>query len=240
MCERMGELTDGGRGRSPYFELEYKALTMDNGFIPYENVGLEKEPPYGQSYVIGYLIMRSIADRWGIEALADIERNREWLGSWENAVTLVTGETPQDIYRDLRIALAKKYNKERTIPEGVIISPRELNTCYYKPAIVLDDGTLITMRSAQNAENSIVKLNPAAKKGRNYIQDHKEKDLNTFYKETVLFTGNFPSTDCVTADENENVYVISANQRNDRAPGLELEMALYNNEEKQEHQKHRQ
>ena len=103
------ELTNGGRGRSPYFELNYKSLTLDNGFIPYENIGLEKEPPRGQSYVMGYLIMRSIADRYGIQALADIERNRPFLGSFEKSVQLVTGQTPQDIYRDVRIALAKKY-----------------------------------------------------------------------------------------------------------------------------------
>lgn len=221
------ELTDGGRGRSPFFELEYKAITLDNGFLPYENIGLEKEPPYGQSYVIGYLIMRSIADRYGLQALADIERNRETGGDWAKAVQLVTGETPQDIYRDVRIALAKKFNSERSIPEGKIISPRTLGTCYYKPAIVLDDGSLITIRSTQTSESAVVKLDPSAKKGSNYIQDQNlEKDLNTLLSETILFSSYFPDTLSVTADKNENIYAISVSQRNDKAPGVELTLDL--------------
>ena len=120
------ELTNGGRGRSPYFELDYKAATLDNNFIPYRLIGTEQEPPYSQIYVMGYLIMRSIADRWGIQALADIERNRDIDHTWEESVELVTGHTPQDIYREVKISLEKRYAKERTIPEGKIISHRQL------------------------------------------------------------------------------------------------------------------
>lgn len=222
------ELTDGGRGRSPYFELNYKSLVMDNGFLPYENIGLDKEPPYGQAYVFGYLLMRYIADQYGIESLADIERNRGFCQSWASAVKLVTGKTPQDLYRDLRISLAKKYAEERKIPEGIIISPRELNTNYYKPAIVLNDGTLITLRTAANQETAVVKLDPRAKTGRNYIQDQKpEKDLNTIFNETILFTTSSTDEYCLTADENENVYIISSIQRNQRAPGIEVENAIF-------------
>ncbi|MCQ2584416.1 MAG: hypothetical protein MJ185_02405 [Treponema sp.] len=222
------ELGNGGRGRSPYFELDYKSLTLDNGFLAYEDVGLEKEPPYGQSYVIGYLLMRTIADKYGIQALADIERNRKWGDSWESAVKLVTGETAQDLYRDVRIALAKKYNEERKIPEGIIISPRDLNTNYGKPAIVLDDGTLITLRSADGAENAVVRLDPAARSGRNYIEDtNPEKDLNTVFKETVLFTGPFMDSECITADENGNVFAVMGIVSADRGPGQQVKGNLY-------------
>lgn len=222
------ELTDGGRGRSPFFEMDYKAPTLDNGFISYEDIGLEKEPPRGQSYVIGYLIMRSIADRYGIQALADIERNREFLGSWEDSVKLVTGETAQDIYRDVRIALAKKYADERKIPEGIIISPRELNTNYFKPAIVFDDGSFITIRTAKGQAAAVVRFDPSAKSGRNYLQDTKpEEDLNTVFKETILFTGSIMDTESVTADVNGNLYTTMAIISYDKMPGPALESAIY-------------
>ena len=222
------ELTNSGRGRSPYFELKYKSLTLDNGFLSYNDIGLEEEPPAGQSYVMGYLIMRSIADRYGIQALADIERNREYMGSWEKSVQLVTGQTPQDIYRDVRIALAKKYADERKIPEGIIISPRELNTNYYKPAIVNDDGTLIALRSTKNAGTAVVRLDPSAKYGKNFIEDTKpEKDLNTVYKETLLFSGNFIDEDCITADENGTIYAALGIQYDDKAPGVSLESSIH-------------
>lgn len=222
------ELTKGGRGRSPYFELSYKSVTLDNGFISYEDIGAEKEPPYSQVYVMGYLIMKSIADRYGISALADIERNRQFFGSWEKSVELVTGETPQNIYRDVRIALEKKYADERKIPEGIIISPRELKTNYLHPAIINDDGTLITLRSAKNRPTAVVKLNPSAKRGSNYYIDTKpEADKNTLFNETVLFSGSFTDTDAVTADENGTVYATLGIQKKERFPGTELESALY-------------
>ena len=222
------ELTNGGRGRSPYFEMDFKAVTLDNGFISYEDIGLEKEPPASQIYVMGYLIMRSIADRYGIQALADIERNRSFMGSWEQSVLLVTGETPQDIYRDVRIALAKKYADERKIPEGITISPRDLKTNYFKPAIVNDDGTIIALRTAKGADTAVVRLDPSAKRGRNYIEDSKpEKDLNTVFKETVLFSGNFMDSESVTADENGRIYAALGIQIGDKAPGVSLESAIH-------------
>ena len=222
------ELTNGGRGRSPYFELNYKSITLDNGFLPYESIGSEKEPPYNQIYVMGYLIMRSIADRYGIQALADIERNRPFMESLEQSVLLVTGETPQNIYRDVRIALAKKYADERKIPEGIIISPRQLNTNYYKPAIVFDDGTLISLRSATDMANAVVKLDPSAKYGRNFVEDTlPNKDLNSVFKETILFTGNFMDNDCITADENSTIYAALGIQIGDKAPGSALESSIH-------------
>ena len=222
------ELTNSGRGRSPYFELAYKSLTLDNGFIPYENIGLEKEPPRGQSYVMGYLIMKSIADRYGLQALADIERNRPFMGSFEKSVQLVTGETPQDIYRDVRIALAKKYADERIIPEGIIISPRDLNTNYLKPAIINDDGTIICLRTAKDMDNAVVRLDPAAKSGRNYIDESVSKaNSNNTFKETILFSGNFMDEDSVTADEKGRIFATLGIQFGEHAPGTELESALY-------------
>ncbi len=222
------ELTNGGRGRSPYFELEYKSLTLDNGFLPYDRVGLEMEPPRGQSYVIGYLLMRSIADRYGIQALADIERNRKTMGSWAESVKLITGQTPEDLYRDVRISLAKKYASERAIPEGLIISPRDVNTNYYKPAIVLDDGTLISLRTKANQKAAVVRLDPSARSGSNYLEDtNPEKDLNTVFKETILFSGNFMDTEAITADANGKIYATIGIQYNDKNPGVQLESALH-------------
>lgn len=222
------ELTDGGRGRSPYFELEYKASTLDNNFIPYSEIETNPEPPYGKPYIIGYLLMRSIADRWGLQALADIERNRSFTGSWEESVKLVTGEEAADIYKDVKIALAKKYANERSIPEGIIISPRAAGTFYYKPAIVLDDGTLIGLRSAPGEYAAVVKLDPSLASGRKYLDETEpEKDLNSVLNETILFTGDFPDSTAVTADCNGTVYASMGIARQDRNPGYEVEYALF-------------
>ncbi len=85
------ELTAGGRGRSPWFELYFKAPTLENDFLDFEEIGQEQEPPRGQIYIMGYLVMRSIADRFGLAALADIERTCGDGVSFDESVELVTG-----------------------------------------------------------------------------------------------------------------------------------------------------
>ncbi|MCQ2576031.1 MAG: hypothetical protein MJ162_04735 [Treponema sp.] len=221
------ELTNGGRGRSPIFELDYKAPTLENSFISYNEIGMEKEPPYGQSYVMGYLIMRSIADRFGIETLADIERNRTLCGSWEDSVLKVTGISASEIYKDVKKALVKKYADERKIPEGITISPRNTGTFYYNPAVVLDDGSYITIRSAKGQANAVVKYNPAGKRGSKSIYATDEEDSESINRETVLFYGSFPGSDSITADASGKVYAIMGIQHNDSQPGLTLETNLY-------------
>ena len=215
------ELTNGGRGRSPYFELEFKTPTMDNNLIPYRLIGTDQEPPYGQIYIMGYLIMRSIADRWGLQALADIERNRNTDRSWEESVKLVTGHTPQDIYREVKIALEKKYAKEREIPEGKIISPNEMNQHYYKPGIILDDGTIVTLKDETTEGGVAVILKPGAKDGSQYIEDSEKEEKE--FKETILFKG----AEYITADENLNVYSTTYASRYDRSPYNETKFGVY-------------
>ncbi|MCR4900671.1 MAG: hypothetical protein K5907_07645 [Treponema sp.] len=218
------ELSNGGRGRSPYFEMSFKAPTIDNGFIPYRLVGTEQEPPYSQIYVIGYLIMRSIADRWGLQALADIERNRTDNRSWEESVKFVTGHTPEDIYREMKISLEKRYAKERQIPEGKIISPNEMNSNYYEPAIILDDGSMITVRE-DFSDSYVVLLKPDKQEGMEYYEDNKSK------RETILFKGAYD----IAADENLNVYFSNFSSRYDRPPYNETSYPLFKwSTEKQE------
>ncbi len=223
------ELTEGGRGRNPYFELYFKAPTIDNGFMSYQDIGLEKEPPKGQSYVMGYLILRSIADRWGIQTLADIQRNSDFYNiSWEIATKLVTGYFPEEIYNDVRISLSKKYNKEREISEGKIISPRFVNTNYYKPAYVANNGTFITLRSSNGLPTSVVYYDPSQYSGNEHIDNIKNPNLNKPpYSETVLFTGNFPDSYSVTADSTGKIYAVMGIQKNNKMPGSQTEYALY-------------
>ncbi len=216
------ELTNGGRGRSPYFELQFKAPTLDNNFIPYRLIGSEQEPPHSQIYVMGYLIMRSIADRCGIQALADIERNRNEYMTWEDSVKLVTGKTPQDIYREVKIALEKKYSDERKIPEGKIISPNSTNSNYCQPAIIFDDGSMIALCNSPNIGSAAVYLDPTCNDGVRYYDANSYKT-----KETILFTANFPDSRSITADENKTVYFSAADQRYDRNPGYETKFSLY-------------
>lgn len=215
------ELSDAGRGRSPYFELQYKAPAMEGCLLSYDEIGLEAEPPHGQIYVYGYLMMKSIADRWGLDALADIERTRAASSSYEASVLGVTGESAEDLWREVKIGITKKYTQERAIPEGKTISPRD--SFYYKPAAILDDGTLIALRSGSNT--SVVLLNPALESGSIPFDALKGEDATV--KETVLFSAPVPDEYSVTADSSGKVYASLAMQRFDHAPGAETEYQVF-------------
>lgn len=216
------ELTASGRGRSPYFELDFKAPAMDNNLIPYRLIGTEQEPPSGQIYVMGYLIMRSIADRWGLQALADIERNRTSERNWEQSVTLVTGETPQEIYRKAKIALEKKYANERKIPEGKIISPNATNVYYGKPAIIMDDGSIIALTQTGGDTTSVTLLRPGEKDGTVYYEDTVSDEAKKL-KETIIFK----SAESIAADKNMTIYSTEAVSRYDRRPYNETNFPLF-------------
>ncbi|MBQ0167029.1 MAG: hypothetical protein KBT02_07985 [Treponema sp.] len=217
------ELSKAGRGRSPYFELNYKAPALEGSLLNYGEIGLEAEPPAGQIYVYGYVMMRSIADRWGLDTLADIERNREVMGSLEDAVLAVTGESAQQIWQEAKTGLVKKYAAERAIPEGKTISP--IDSYYYRPAIILDDGTMIVLRSNDNG-NDVVSLNPALPSGESLFEELENGEATL--KETILFSANSAGdADSVTADMNRNVYASLAITRADRAPGPETEYQIF-------------
>ncbi|MBR5646250.1 MAG: hypothetical protein IKX23_06385 [Treponema sp.] len=223
------ELTDGGRGRSPYFELYFKAPTLDNAFISFSDIGKEEEPPYGQIYVMGYIIFRSIADRWGIQALADIQRNLILHNlSFDEATKFITGYYPYEIYTDARIALAKRYNEERKIPEGKIISPRTVSSDYFKPAVIFNDGSFITLKNDKKKTSSVVYYNPSKYPGSVHLDTIKEYDVNnSTVNETVLFTGSFADTLSVTADLNGTVYASMAIKQENKMPGKQIKYTVY-------------
>ncbi len=202
------ELTSGGRGRSPFFELYYKAPAIEDSFIAYSDIGAEREAPRGQIYVMGYLIMRSIADRFGLDALADIERNRNDDRDFDESVELVTGMTGEQLYRDARISLAKKYAKERAIPEGKTVTPRDPNTYYYRPALVAKDG-MITLRAGDSGDMAAVRINPSTG------------------EEKTLFAGPFVDEYALAASEDGTIVAAMTKTKYDAAPGYAEETDLY-------------
>jgi len=203
------ELTQGGRGRSPYFELYYKSLALENSFMDFSEIGSEKQAPQGQAYVMGYLIMRSIADRFGIDALSAIERNRVKGVNFAKSVRMVTGETPEELFNDARISLEKRYAGERAITEGVTVSPRVKDTYYYRPALVNERG-IITLRDSGKEGCAAVRYDPATR------------------KETVLFKGNFPDKYSLTASDDGKIIASLQSENLDSMPGYAVSSDLYN------------
>ena len=193
------ELSNGGRGRSPYFELSYKVPALEGSFVPFKEIGSELEPPYGQGYVFGYVMSRYIADKFGVSALADIERNRQYMGKWDDAVKKRTGMTIDEIYRDIKIVLEKRYSAERHIKEGVIISPRTVNVNYYRPAFIKEDGSVIGLRSASGKRAAAVEYNPGDGEEKILFEGPFSDDLSFTYAENGFAVAALNSTILDTA-----------------------------------------
>jgi hypothetical protein len=202
------ELTKGGRGRSPYFELYYKALTLDSAFLSIEEIGAESKAPQGQVYVMGYVLMRSIADRFGLGALADIERNRTGGRTFLESVLFVTGHSADELFRDARIALLKKYARERTIDEGITLTPRREDTYYHKPALVGENG-IITLRAGKDDRLMAVSVDPSTR------------------EETALFRGSFADEYSLAAAETGLCIAALRTDRYDESPGYVSGTDLY-------------
>lgn len=202
------ELTSGGRGRSPWFELTFKAPILENAFLDFSEIGLEKEPPRGQIYVMGYLVMRSIADRFGLQALGDIERSCGNGIKFEESVELVTGFTPEQLFNDARKALTKKYAQERTIPEGIPLVRSSERADRYRPAFV-SEKEILTIRTDKDSKDAAVRIDPATG------------------EETVLFEGNFPDEFSLTAAENGLIIASLSKTRYQGMPGKTTSADLY-------------
>ncbi len=173
--------------------------------------------------------MEIIKERFVIEALADIERNRRDGRNVEEAIEYVTGYSAKEIYEDAKRSLVKRYSKERTISEGKTISDKYNNIYFYKPAVVLDDGSFITYRRKKNNSGEIIKFCPEKKEGVTFPKD-KDKD----YNKDVLFVANVCNELSVTADKEQNVYTASQDFYRNKLPGPNSIVRIYKWNKRQE------
>ena len=127
--------SDGGRGRSPYFELYYRSLVMDHAMFPLSHAGYDSyEPPAGREYIAGYLIINYLMSHFGQRAFREIQHQfvRYPLAGLDPAVQKVTGMSLRQIYEAVLSELSRKYRSFRTLPVGTRVSPIDGEE-YYLP-----------------------------------------------------------------------------------------------------------
>ncbi|HUX22567.1 MAG TPA: hypothetical protein VMW69_15125 [Spirochaetia bacterium] len=156
--------TDGGRGRDPYFELIYKALTLDNSFFSLDQAGYGSDfPPRERIYVAGYLMVHYLLDHFGEKSFTEIHRQYvkfPFLGPWA-AIKRVTGQSAEEIYRLVLHDLRQKYSKYKTISPGTLISPKGIGS-YYLPVITA--RAWYEYRTTLDSGPAIVRYDPATKR----------------------------------------------------------------------------
>ncbi len=123
--------TNGGRGRSPLFEMFYKAPVEEDKLFSLEQAAYESAfPPAGRIYVGGYILVDFILTAYGEDAfqrIMDQYLNFPFFGPWA-AIQKVTGKSASAVFADLKAHLEQKYKPFTAIPSGVLITPAKPGT----------------------------------------------------------------------------------------------------------------
>ncbi len=162
--------TRGGRGRDPFFELQYKGLIYDRRFFSLERAAYDSAfPPQDRIYLGGYLLVRYLLDHYGIEAFTKIHEDFvrfPLLGPW-SAIEAVTGKSTAELYRAMVADLAERYREERAIPDGHRVSPDQIGN-WYLPVVTARGW--YAYRSNLDEPPAIVGIDPATGKERVILQ----------------------------------------------------------------------
>gem|GEM_PF-3385982 len=150
--------TEGGRGRSPYFEHYYAAPIIEERMFDYARAGFESyRPPRGRFYVAGYLMVDYLIDEYGEDVIARIHQEylRLPLFSWNRAIESVTGVSAEHNYLFMTRRLEERYGWRRRLPAGDPVSPEHIGD-YHLPRVA--DGSLYLYRTRPDRPAAIVRV----------------------------------------------------------------------------------
>ncbi|MFP4362269.1 MAG: hypothetical protein ACLFR1_00235 [Spirochaetia bacterium] len=120
------ELTSGGRGRNPFFEMQYKALILeDRLFSPGQAGYFSPFPPSGRIYTAGYLLIDHIQRTYGEDTFIRIHsrfQNFPFFGI-AGAIENVTGDSFQEIFRDMQTELEQEFREDSAVQGGEDLFP---------------------------------------------------------------------------------------------------------------------
>jgi hypothetical protein len=123
--------TTGGRGRSAFFEMQYKAPVMEGSLFNFDQAAYGSNfPPYGRIYVAGYILVDHILRAYGRDAFTRIMEKYlafPFFGPWA-AIQEVTGKSGQEVFADLKKSLEERYRADKNIPSGFLLSPDRIGS----------------------------------------------------------------------------------------------------------------
>ncbi len=129
--------TDGGRGRNPFFEMEYRALVLEHKFFTLRQAAYSSSfPPLDRDWLGGYLVFHYLTERYGPDIYRRIhdEYVRFPLLGPAQAIERATGRGELALYRDMLGELDTELAGERLVPPGRRVSPPGVGD-YYLPVI---------------------------------------------------------------------------------------------------------
>ncbi|NBC28548.1 MAG: hypothetical protein GVY29_00980 [Spirochaetes bacterium] len=181
-------LTRGGRGKSAFFEMSYKAPAMEGELFNITQAGYQSHlPPSGRFYVGGYLLIDHIIDTYGTEVYLKIHHDFlrfPFLGIW-GAIRRNTGDSATDILRDIERKLEERYGDVDAQARPPLFTPERVSD-YYVP--IRTGRGLISYRGRPGARGALVHIDLAASSAN--ASEAPEATGETLIAELPLTDGN--------------------------------------------------
>lgn len=129
------ELTEGGRGRNPFFELLYKAPILEDEMFSYTQAGFPSAfPPSGRIYVAGYIMVDYLLRTYGADAFQEVYHQYvKWplfpFGV-RSGLKKVADRSQRAFYRDVVEELEARYQRFDEFSQGRLWSPEGIGHWY--------------------------------------------------------------------------------------------------------------
>ncbi len=174
--------TDGGRGRNPFFEMEYRAFVLSNRFFPLSKAAYSSYfPPADRDWIGGYLFFRYLLDHYGSDIYVRIhdEYVKFPLLGPGKAIERVTAMPAEVIYRDMVQELEARSASRTPGDEGNHVMPEKIGD-YFLPVTTSRGWYLY--RSTLDDAPGIVSYDPATR--------HERVLLSTALTDSVSLTAS--------------------------------------------------
>ncbi len=155
--------TDGGRGRNPFFEMEYRAFVRSGRFFSLGKAAYSSYfPPADRDWIGGYLFFRYLLDHYGTDIYARIYHEYTkfpLLGPWK-AIEQATGKSADALYQDMVHELERRYESKPQVEEGRRVTPDRIGD-WFLP--VITDGGWYLYRGSLEEPPGIVQYDPQSR-----------------------------------------------------------------------------
>jgi hypothetical protein len=202
--------TEGGRGRSPWWELYSKAPIMEGTLFSLDRAAYASAyPPPGRIYVGGRLMVDYILRHFGDDAftrILDAYLAFPFFGPW-CAIQTVTGKPASEVYSDMEKELSDMYAGEAGIRGGRRITPDRIASFTHPQAT---SRGLYLMRTDLESFPSIIRFDPV-----------------TMKEETVCKVDLSDAYSFCAAADGEKIWLSSPTQEGSIPPEAEESADLY-------------